>query len=99
MSEDKNSESNPIMSAKKIKTDSESGARILTQKEVDEQVKNYVASLTKQLEDLTRLIQGMSAARAPSPRAGACTCISATDLSFDIVFFIKAILHLLELGI
>ena len=56
MSENNSSETNPIKSAKKINTDNESRACILIQKEVKEPVKNSVAPLTKQLEDLTRMI-------------------------------------------
>ena len=57
--------------------------RILTQGEVDEQISSYIASLTRQLEDLTRLIQGMSTARGPnfSPRAGNSASSSAASPS------------------
>ena len=39
---------------------SESQTPILTRDEVDGQGRSYIAPLTKQLEDLTRLMQGMS---------------------------------------
>ena len=36
--------------------------RLLTKEGVDEQIRNYIALLTRQLKELTRLIQGMSTA-------------------------------------
>ena len=56
------SENNNLLSAHGSNTDSESGALILTQGEVDEQIRTYIALLTKQQEDLTWLIQGMPSA-------------------------------------
>ena len=41
-----------------LNADSESEAHILAKKEVDEQIRTYIAPLTRQLEDLTPLIQG-----------------------------------------
>ena len=52
-------ETNPIMSIYEIKTDNESKACILTQEEVNEQIKKYISRLAKHLEDLIRLIQAM----------------------------------------
>ena len=42
------------------KNNSESEAYILTQVQVDEQIKNSIAPVNKQLYDLTPLIQGMT---------------------------------------
>ena len=44
--------------AHRSNTDSDCEIQASAQEEVDEQFKNYIAHLTKQLEDLTRLIQG-----------------------------------------
>ena len=41
---------------------SKSEARILALKEVNEQIRSYIVPLTKQLEDLTRLIWGIFSA-------------------------------------
>ena len=49
MSESNNSEINYDMSAREISTDDESDARILTQEEVDEEIKNSIPPLTRQL--------------------------------------------------
>ena len=43
--------------------DPDSEAQILRQKEVDEKTKTYIAPFAKHLEDLTRLIQGISHVR------------------------------------
>ena len=56
------SETSNLLNTRRGNTDSASEARILTQEEVDEQIKTYNAPLTKQLEDLTQLLQGMSSA-------------------------------------
>ena len=58
---------------------SETEARILTHDDVNEQIRSYIALLTKQLEDLTRLLQGMLSTqqRNAYPRA-------ATSDSFSI---------------
>ena len=43
----------------------------LTQEEVNEQINSFIAPLTNQLEDLTRLVQGLSVTSHPNhyPRA------------------------------
>ena len=66
-------------------TDSDSEARIMTQEEVNEQIKNYTANLTVQLEDLTRLRQGMSRTHQKNVSQSASTCSnsSATGMSSD----------------
>ena len=50
----------------------QSEARILTQEEVNEQIRSYIAHPTIHQEDLTWLIQGRSTAQHPNndPRAG-----------------------------
>ena len=65
--------------------DIEYETRILTQEEVNEQIKNYSAIVTRQLEDLTRMIQGMSTSHWPnfSPRAGISASSSAAGPSPD----------------
>ena len=60
MTATKISEHNDTLKTHKSNTNFEFEARILTQEEVDEQGRTYFAPLTKLLEDLTRLIQGMS---------------------------------------
>ena len=72
MNENISSEASPITNGNKSKTDIESGTLILTQEEGDLQIGKYIALLTRQLEDVTRLSQGMSTAHLPnfSPREG-----------------------------
>ena len=53
------SKTNVALNALFANTYCESEERILTQRKVDEQIETYIARLTKQLEDLTRLIHGM----------------------------------------
>ena len=67
------------MSSREINADNESEAGILTQEEVDEQIRNYIAPLTIQLEEFIRFIQGMSTAHRLnlSPRAGTSASFSA----------------------
>ena len=45
--------------------------RTLTQEQLKEQIKTFFAPITRQLEDLIRLVQGLSVASHPShyPRA------------------------------
>ena len=59
MSANYSSETNHIMSAHENNFDNESETRILTQDKMEEQMGNYMAPLTRQLEDLNRLIKGM----------------------------------------
>ena len=85
MSGSHNSETHTIMNAHENGVNNKPEALILTQKEVDEQIRNCIAPLTKQLEDLTRPIQGMSTAHRPSlsPRAGTTALFSATGTLHD----------------
>ena len=63
----------------------ESEARILTQEEVDEHIKIFIAPVTRQLEDLTRLIQVSSTAHRPNlfRRTGIRVSFSAAGPSPD----------------
>ena len=56
MSEDNGSGNNPTRTNHKSDVNCETETRILTQEDVTEHIKNYNAPLTKQLDDLTRLI-------------------------------------------
>ena len=94
ISEWKSSESSLIMNAAECNVEDESEAWIVIQEEVNEQIKKYIAALAKQLEDLTRLIPGMSTAQQPNnyPKAGASSCFSAavtslTDFEGNSVVF------------
>ena len=75
------SETNTLVNAHGSKADSESGARILTQEEVDEQIKNKINPLTRQLEDLTRLIEGMSTAHRQNFSSRASTSANSSVAS------------------
>ena len=68
-------------------TCSESEARILTQEEVGEHIRTYVAHLTKQLENLIRLIQGLLSVHWQnlSPRVSTSANSSASDPSPDLI--------------
>ena len=74
------------MSANENNTDSEFETRILTHDEVDKQISYFFAPLTRQLEDLTRLIQGMFTAHRSNlfPRESTSASFSATGPSPDI---------------
>ena len=58
----------------------------LTQKAVNEQIRGFIAPLTRQLEELTRLVQGMTASRHPNSypktdlRATAATAMPQSDI-------------------
>ena len=56
------SENKDMQNAQRSNSDSESEPNILTRELVDEKFKKCIAPLTKQLEDLTRLMQRMSRA-------------------------------------
>ena len=74
-----------LLNADRSNTESESEARILTQIEVDEQIKTNIATLTKHLEDLTRLMQGMSSVHRQNNSLRAITTVnsSVADTSPD----------------
>ena len=71
--------SNDPMNAHESNTDSESQVRMLTQKEADDEIENYVSPLAKQLENLTQLIQDTLSVHRQnfSPRAGTSANASA----------------------
>ena len=66
-------ESEPNISVPEGNVNDDSETRMLIQEEVDEQKWSYLASLSKQLEDLTGLIQGTTTAQDlnTNPSAGA----------------------------
>ena len=74
-------ETNPILKAYGSNTNTESETRILTQEDIDEQIRNYIVPLTRQQKDLTRLSQGMSTAhrRKLYPRVGTSANSSTID--------------------
>ena len=66
MSEIISTEGSPIMMAPKHNNDDEPEVHALTQQEINEQIICHFNPLSKQLEDLTRLIQGMMTAQYPT---------------------------------
>ena len=60
MTEINKSQNNELQNGHRLISDSISDLLILRQEAVGEQIKNYIALLTKQLKELTRLIPGMS---------------------------------------
>ena len=95
MTENNNTECSPIMKAPERNVDDEPEVHVLTQEEVNEQIKSHIAHVTRQLEVLTRLIQGMSTAQHPTfyPGAGAGASFSAAGYQPDTyeenVFFVR----------
>ena len=83
LSESNSSETKPIMNAHLDDIKNESEARIPTQEEVDEQIRNVINPLNKQLEDLTQLTQGMSTAHRPDLVLGTSASFSAAGPSPD----------------
>ena len=79
ISENSSSGNDPAMGSHEDEVSSESEAPILTQEDINEQIRCYIAFQTKQLEGLVRLIQGMSSALQPNiyPRAGTSASFSA----------------------
>ena len=75
MTETNNIENIEFHKTHRTNSDSECELHILTQEAVDEHYKNYPAPLTKQLEQLTLLIHGMSRANEvnapPTPSTNA----------------------------
>ena len=66
MTEINSSETNDLLNAHRSDAESGSQAGILAQEEVDEQTRTYIAPLTRQLEDLTQLIQRMWSVHGPN---------------------------------
>ena len=57
----------------------------ITQEEVDEQIKCFLAPLTRQLQDLARFVRGMATALHPNyyPMEGTSSNLSAPEYQFD----------------
>ena len=66
------------MNAQESYTDIKCERRIFTQEDVNEEIKTYIALLTRQLLNLTRLIEGLSTARRPYLSLLASTSASST---------------------
>ena len=81
----KSSETSDVLNAHRGNGGFEFEAQIPTQEEGDEKNKTYITTLTKQPEDLTRLIQGMSSVHQTnvSPRASTSANSSAVGISSD----------------
>ena len=63
MSENSSSGNNSAMNTLEDDLISKSETRVITQQDVNEHIRIYIAHLIRQLENLTRLIQGTSAAQ------------------------------------
>ena len=76
ISEDSSSRSNPAMSIQSTH---------LIQADVNEQTRSFIVPLTKQLDELTRLMQVTSSAQQSNiyPRAGICVSFSAAGYPTD----------------
>ena len=72
-----------IISAHEIGTRNESEAPILLKEEVNNEIRKYIARLSKQLRELTRLIQGKPRAHRPNvpSKAGTSAKFSAAGPS------------------
>ena len=64
------------MNALERNVDNEPEAHMVTQEEVNEQIEKHIAPLTKQLEELTWSIQGMSTTQHATSSPSACTSTS-----------------------
>ena len=56
-------------SSENVEGEEVSELQSLTQETVNEQIRGFIAPLTRQLEELTRLVQGMATSRHPNPYA------------------------------
>ena len=76
---------NPTMSNQEDDVNSETEARILSQEDVNKQIQSYIAPLTKQLEDLTQLLQGLTSIQEPNfyQKAGTSANFSIADYQPD----------------
>ena len=81
MSENSSSGNDPALNCHEDEVNGESKARILTQEDVNEQIRSCIAPQTKQLDGLTRLIQGMPSAQQTNiySRAGTSASFSAAS--------------------
>ena len=76
MSASNSTESSPIVNALERHVEDEPEVHVLNQEEVNEQMRSYIARLTNQLEDLTRLIREMTTAQHPTSYPRAATSAS-----------------------
>ena len=85
VSENKGSESHSAMNSQEFNENEEPEFHTLTQEEVNEQIKSFVAPLTRQVEVLIHLVQGLSVASHPKhyPRADTDTSYNAHGYSPD----------------
>ena len=65
MSEYSSSEGSPAMNPTGTNQNKGTELRTLTQAEVDQLIKSFIAPLVRQLDDLTRIVQGMITASHP----------------------------------
>ena len=79
------SENNDLLNAHWSNLEFDSEPHILTQEAVVEEIKNYITPLTEQLEDLTRLVHGMSRGHQVNlpPTVSTCANSSTTGASSD----------------
>ena len=87
MSENNNTENSPILNAPERTVGNEPKTHVLAQEETYEQMKIYVAPLTRQLVHITGLIQEMSTAQQPISYPRACT--GASFNAFSEKFFLE----------
>ena len=66
MSKTSVSEASPAMNPPETKEIEGPEVSAITQDEVDEKIKSFIAPLTRQLEDLTPLVRGMTTASHPN---------------------------------
>ena len=92
-SETNNYETSDFPNAYRDNTGSDSEAGFLTKREVEEQIMTYIAPLTKQLEDLIWLIEGMLSVHRQnlSPKASTTASSSVNRFLARLACFMKQI--------
>ena len=70
MTGNNSSENSPALNSRGINENEESEIRTLTQEQVRGQIKSIIVPLTRQLEDLTRIDQGLSVTSHPNHHPG-----------------------------
>ena len=92
MSENGNVEINRLNNSSENAEEEFSEIHTLTQEAVNEQIKGFIAPLTRQLEELSRLVQGMLTTSYPSyyPRSGVAahqsdSCVVKVDVCYSFV--------------
>ena len=83
MSESNSTETSPIMNAPECDVEDEPELHILTQQKAKEQAINHKAPLTKQLNNTTRLIQGMTITQHPTSYPRACRIDSFSTAGYQ----------------